>query len=440
MAGTIWEVRTTETYDVYDGLWYAEPIFHINTWQFGVMNDIHLGWWPLVDPTTGYLVMDRRQDLSGKNGGRPAMRIKWHETDAITFIAMHPDYPYANINFNNGVEGDHNPTDTFKITADDTTIYRAAPDEKLNNAGANSLEDFFVPFDNLAHYTVNANSKTDTIKQQGGNGFLWVNEADENFNIHISASLTHDHSGAIKNKGDGKQTWAVQGKNGLAFHVTSGMNVSNNIGRGIGYRSWVHTPGANKRKLTFSMVINGFHVPGLRFSTKIGYPGNWQIFETAEDDVGQKHLVFHYDPKKVRKANLDKPLAIDWVYEWHYDKALFPLAKDFYFDFGCMTVHEGWWEPEHLNLAFNSMRESNDYGKSYGFAEVKEYAYRPFGSVIFPKPMATDNYRLALTSSKTMKLTEKSRYGFSYTAEVDDGDEWSFTYFAKVVGDISDVV
>lgn len=428
MAGERWGLRTTESYDIYDGLWYAEPIFHITDFRLGIMDDVFLAWFPLVEAsTTDFLIADNYR-LTGKNS---PISMHWLEEDTLTFVNLHPNHPY--------VENEEIPSPILTITETEQRIFKAAADEKLNKGYHNSLEDFTVQYEATDPITILPNTTTNSLKPHAGNGFLWVKNADERLNATLANVGSLDNSFAIKAKNTAFQTWHVVGKNAIGFSFNATQTVSNNLVRGLGYRSWCYTPNIENKKLTFSMVVDTKAVPGFNFLTRIGYPGNWQFFVTHKTTDGQEQFVFHFDPTKIKEENRGKPLCIDWFYDCYYDQATFPYQTSFDLVFDCLTVHEGHWSIERLNPAFASHQEHRQFSAAYGFHEKQEYAYKPNGEIIFNRPLVSANYRLHLTSLKTMSVS-KTRYGFSYTSNAEPDEEWSFTYSAKVADDVSDVV
>jgi len=440
MAGIRWTIRKTESYQLDDGLWLGEPIFHLVENRLAIMDDVFVGWWPLIDPTTNTMILGQGDALSGKNNGDPHMQINWHTSDEMHISHLHPNHPWFPHDPDPLHDDNETPVPMLRITSTEQTVRVAGPDERLNNGGANSLESFAVPFEQYEGVEVNKQSITNELKQLGGNGFVWVKNPDDNMGVIVENIGTVDNSLAIKNKGDAKQTWHGVGKNAISFRVPADKAVSNNVGRGLGYRSWVHLPFANQKKLTFSMVVNSYSLQDMSFSTRIGYPDNWQLFTSKLVAPGQHHLVFHFDPAKVKEINLNKPLCIDWFYDWFYAFETFPFHTEVKMALASLTVHEGWWEADQLNPSFLSPQEERNNAFCYGFSELKHYAYSPIGEVIFSKPLVSNEYRLALTSTKSITILEKKRSGFVFASDAEEGEEWSFNYYAKVVGDVADIV
>ncbi len=428
MAGMHWQIRTTESYNIYDGLWYAEPVFHTVENRLGVMDDILLGWLPAVDGL-GDFVVGQNDSLSGKSGPYSRMRVHWADADTMKIVHMHPNHPF--------MEAPERPLPVATFGKTNQTIAKAAPDEKFNNGAANSLEDFAIQDGYFDPVTLDVDSTTDSIKQFSGNGFIWLANKDDKLNVLLQNVGGVDNSFGIKNKGNGLQTSQVVGRNSLGFRLPNA--VSNSACRGLGYRSWCFTPQINKQKLTFSMVVKTT-APNLNFLSRIGYPGNWQFFSHKVTAIGQKHIVIQFDPTKVKAENLDKPLCIDWFYDAYFDQATFPYSTNVDVVIGSLTVHQGWYSAARLNPAFLLSQFDRQQQAIYGLREYKEYKYRANGEVIFPSPMLNNAYRLYLTSSKTITVTEKTRYGFTYTSNAEDGDEWTLTYSTKIVGDVSDIV
>lgn len=432
MAGIKWQFRATETYDFTDGMWYGEGVFNSEDNCFGIQDDVYLGWWPKVDRDSGDLTIASKNFFTGKGGTSTSIQVSWEFADELQFRPFHPTYPY--------VEEYAIMPYLLSIKADAQSM-RLGPDERLNSGYANSLENFEVSRGDMGYdQLITKAVTTSQIKQLSGNGFVWVKSPDPNLNVHVKEQGSVDNAMAIKNKNDSNQTWQAKGKNVIGFFVPAADALYPNVTRGIGYRSWVYSPGASEKKLTFSMVANAFGRPGLTFSMRVGYPGNWQLVTVKLDTEFQKHVTLQFDPVKVKDVNRGKPLCIDWFYDWYYDFTTFVPQTGIRFEIGCMTVHEGWIGVERLNPAFHAPTMENAFALQYGFQGRTINAKRPRGSVAFHKPLLTDNYRLSLTSDKKMVITEKTRNGFVYAAEVDDNTDWTFTYSTKVAGDVSDII
>lgn len=432
MAGIIWRVRITENYDLSDGMYYGEMIFNIEDNRFGIMDDIYMGWWPAVDKTTGDFIIPEGWFLSGKGGYQPFIQTSWEFPGELHFRPIQPTHPWVE---------EHALLDPFLVIKDGEQKVVAASDEKFNNGAPNSLENFEVSRGDLGYdIHITKDTTTASIKQLSGNGFLWVKSPDPNLNVHVRDVGSIDNALAIKNKGNSFQTWQVKGKNVIGFNVPSAEALFPNVTRGIGYRSFCFAPDMEKQKLTFSMVANAFGVPGLTFSTRIGYPGNWQMFTTTLTDTGQTHLTFKFDPSKVKAKNLGKPLIIDWFYDWFYQYLTFPMLPEIKFELAALTVHAGWFDAERLNPAFHAPTQENGYATLYGFQDRKVYAYKKRGSVAFDEPLLSDSYRLSLTTDKTMVITEKTRNGFVYESNAEEDTPWTFLYSVKLAGDVSDIL
>lgn len=433
MAGVRWQIRRTDTYNIVDGMWPQEPLFHTGDNRFGVMSDIYLSWFPYIEDDA--MRLPTKWTLTGNAGfDRRYMEAVWDIPATFLFRPVHPTHPYFET-----TDGPLAPIITMSAASQTMT---AGPDERLNHGYANSLENFEIAARDMDYsIPLTKTSKTSDISQVSGNGFLWISGASTNFNITVQDNGSIDNSGAIKNNGVQDQTWQAKGKNAIGFQIAMPSSSFSNSGRGIGYRSFVFQPDAVNKKLTFSCVINDYHINGGRFSTRIGQPGYWQQVQSVLSGNGQQHLVFYYDPLLMH-GDKTKPLCIDWLFDWYYDTSVYNGAGQLVkLELACMTVHDGWIKPENLNPAFHAYTQDNGYADLYGFSSKKEYAYSPIGTVTFKKPLLQDNYRLALTSQKKMVALEKSRYGFVYQATDAVADEaWSFTYSAKVVGDLSDIV
>ena len=430
MAGMHWQIRTTESNIIPDGLWYAEPVFNIIENRLGIMDDIFLGWLPAIDDVNDF-VINTKYSLSGKSGPYSRMRMHWDAIDELNVIHMHPNHPY--------MENSEIPSSIAVFSKTAQTMIKATPDEKFNNGSANSIEDFTIQDGYYEHVTLNVESTTDSVKQYAGNGFIWVDNPSDKFNITLANIGGVDNSFAIKNKNNGNQTFHVVGRNALGIKVEASDAMSHDVCRGIGFRSWCYTPFINTEKLTFSMVLKT-SAPNLNFTSRIGYPGNWQFFTHKITSAGQKHIVMQFDPSKIKKENLSKPLCIDWFYDAYYDQGTFPFNTELNIVLGCLSVHYGWYEANRLNPAFMQVQLDRQQQTLYGLREYIEYKYQANGEVIFPSPMLNNGYRLYLTSSKNITVLEKTRYGFSYSSDAEDGEEWSLTYSAKIVGEISDIV
>lgn len=435
MAGIRWQIRRTETYDIEDGLYLSEMIVHTDDKRFGIMDDVYLSWWPYIAEDGSQMTLPSNWLLAGRSGNYfPHTQMSFKTPSEIVFSPVDPKYPY--------IESTAPVVPPILHLTDAQQTYNIAADERLNNGAPNSLENFDIDKIDLGYsIPLNVNSKTANILQLSGNGFIWVKNPDFNLNISVQDVGTIDNSLAIKNKNTQNNTWAAKGRNVIGFHTPASAGSFSNIGRGVGYRSFVYDPELIARKLTFSFVIDDYLIPGLMFSTRIGYNNNWQLFSTALTGTGQKHVTYFYDPSSVRAANVGNPLAIDWFYDWFYDPSVFPLGQEIKMEIACLGVYDGWVPAAQLNPAYHAFTEENSLASMYGVSARKVYAYQPTGTVTFHTPMLNDGYRLSLKTTKDIKVLEKNRNGFVYYSDNANANEaWTFTYSTKCAGDVSDVM
>lgn len=437
MAGERWEVRILDTDDPADGLWLGEMVFNQAKNRFGVMGDVFCSWFPYIHPTTGHFTIPEEYVLTGRAGAVKSIEVALFGT-SVTFKPIFSDEPYK-------------PFDAFDsifTVAIANQTYKAGPDELLNKGAANSLENFSREMSHQVRtFTYTAASTTPNSNQPDCNGYIWIKDPAPEMNVVIKPSPRINQVKGAKNKGTRPQTWNSAGRNVINFTVPADKAISLNAGRGIGYRSWLFTPGIEKLDLTFSMIIYGR--PGTRFSTRIGQPGNWQQYTTQIPAAGYYHAVFPYRAKRLDPKHYGKPLCIDWFYNWHFAESTYVPNVEQYADISSLQVYESIYTGFRVNPAYNSQEFDNSISNMFARRSNRDIAENLKHSVLFSKPLASDSYSISLgtitsiadpTKTVTAVVGERNRYGFNleFDSEVDRTIfPVEFTYNARVGGSTS---
>lgn len=430
MAGQRWQARITTTYDLADGLWLGEPVFHIEDNRFGIQGDIFTSWFPNIDLDANQFIMQSKYTITGRAGATKYVELSF-DTESISVRPLYDDLQYESYNLYPAIV-------TFTI---DEQVFKLGPDELFNNGGANSLENFLVS----AKFHTRSNvltfdSKTADIVQPEGNGFIWIKNPTREFNVSTAIPNRLAFDFGVRNKQSRESAWNAQGKAAIEFKIDADKVISPNVGRGIGYRSWVHVPNAERKRLTFSMIVVGDI--GTKFATRIGYPGNFQLVLSQMTSEIQQ-FTFHFDPSKVNPANYGKPLAIDWMFDWHFDYTNFQANEEKRLTLACLNVVDGWYSPEVVNASYLNTMHEKTYGAFYAVYNQRAIATKAIASVLYPKPLLKDNHSIVIKSTREYTILERSKYGFNvaFTYLPDEEvEDLPFTYSAFVHGSRSDVL
>lgn len=430
MAGQRWQARVTTTYDLLDGLWLGEPVFHIEDNRFGIQGDVFTSWFPNVDLVENQFVLLPKYSVTGRAGATKFVELSF-STNAISIRPIYDDLQYESYNL-------YPPIVTFTL---DEQVFKLGPDELFNKGGVNSLENFLVSAKfHTRSNALNFNTKTADIVQPEGNGFIWIKNPTREFDISTAIPNRLSFDFGVRNKQTRDAAFHAQGKAAIEFKIDADKVISPNVGRGVGYRSWVHVPNAEKKKLTFSMIVVAD--VGTKFATRIGYPGNYQLFLSKTTSEIQQ-FAFQFDPDKVNPLNYGKPLSIDWMFDWHFDYTNFQANEEKRLTLACLAVVDGWYTANLINASYlNSMQEKS-YGALYSVYNQRAIATTAIASVLYPKPLLKDNHSIVINSTREYTILERTKYGFNVAFTYRDDEEIEalpFTYSAFVHGSRSDVL
>lgn len=435
MAGDRWQARVVTSEEPVDGLWLGEIVFNSERNSLGVMSDVWMSWYPNIDPDTNHFVLPQDYVMTGYAGRVKTIDVKWFSTS----LQLRPLFTSEHDSFNRHPSGTYrsnyipyDPVITFDTTAQ---TYKSGPDELVNKGCQNSLEHFATDpdFYNQTHVI----NRTDAILPQPNcNGYIWKAEEAVEFYVEIKPSTRINQVKGAKNKGTNAGTWNSQGRNVINFTVPANKATTPNVGRGIGYRSWVYLPDIEKKRLTFSMIIYGRE--GLKFSTRIGQPNNYQVYQSQIPASGYLHAVFPYRPERLKPENYGKPLVIDWFYNWYYAEGKFVPNVEQYADISSLQMFEDHYVNFRLNPAYYS--QDHDRGMSTYYAQThRELAYSYSHNVLFPKPLLNNQYIIKISGTTIpYQISEMSRYGFNivFQEPLDDTSilPIDFTYNVHVMG------
>ena len=436
MAGDRWQARIVTSEEPADGLWLGEIVFNSARNSLGVMGDVWTSWFPNIDIDTDALTLPAHWTMTGYAGRTKAVDCNWLSTS----LQIRPLFTTKYDAFNRGPSGayrssytPYEPIITFDTSSQS---YKIGPDELVNKGAPNSLEHFAGDADFYNRTNVIERDAT-SLPQPNANGYLWKDEPTTEFYVETKPSPRINQIKGAKNKGNRNGTWNSSGRNVINFVVPANKAITPNAGRGIGYRSWVFVPDAERKRLTFSMIIYGRE--GLRFSTRIGQPGNYQIFTSQIPASGYLHAIFPYRPERLKEEHYGKPLVIDWFYNWHYAEGKFIPNTEQYADISSLQVFEDHYLNFRLNPAYYQQDHDRSMSNYYSRRGSRDIAYAARHNVIFPKPLLSDTYLASLSTPIPYTITDKNRFGFNVLFDVSPSTVFplDFSYHTQVAGTLS---
>lgn len=312
---------------------------------------------------------------------------------------------------------------------------RLARDARINNGGVQSLETF--------HTTPNRDWNTLSFTYTEYNvetiGNLYVHVEKPSVNIDKSIQLGYNNSyqahNGVRNKNNDTYASALIKSGGLRI---SGNGVTPDpYFAGIFARSHVYYPDAARHKLTVYLTYFVDTVPA-SFSTRIGYPGNWQDVNTnlSSTSVTKGAVVLHYNPEKTLTSNLSKTLTIDWCYDLIASKTP-GVAISRGICIANMSIFPGWLTAEEITPSYDESTMSRLESQMYSTGVRQKTMYgRDYHYVNFDVPLVSDRYTVdTLASGYALEISEKTMYGFRVRGPAAPvATPWSFTYRAHCKG------
>lgn len=417
MAGDRWQARIVESEEPADGLWLGEIVFNSVRNSLGVMGDVWMSWFPNIDPDTGELVLPQYYAMTGRAGVVKTVEVNFNTLNLTIRPVYAPKYNSFNYEATGAFRSAYTPNEPIVTFSNTGSTCKYGPDELVNKGAPNSLENFAPdPFYANQTFDILLTTTQAEIPQPDCNGYIWKAEGSDipyEFYIRVKPSDRISQAHAAKNKGDLQQTWNSVGREVINFTVPADKAISPNAGRGFGYRSWVFLPDIEKRNLTFSMIV--FGRPGMRFSTRIGQPGNFQTFTTQIPASGYIHAAFPYRADRLKAEHYGKPLTVDWFYNWHYAEGVYTPNVEQYASIASLQVFDGHYLTYRLNPAYLAQEHERNYTRFYSQKNQRDIAYQFKHNVVFSHPMLSDAYDLVLKfpSGVEYRITEKNRYGFN---------------------------
>jgi len=330
----------------------------------------------------------------------------------------------------NTVEFYNNLVLTARFSSTSQQIILAA-DGMINRTGPQSLENFFS-YPSGPNVNIHKGSTTFTLLN-GGNIHIGVDspdvDMDKNVTImNLRAVSTYD--GVRNNLYGGDRSTTLYSRGTTAIKGTS----ENPYFDGITMRSYMYYPYKGEYDLTFYAIYRAETTFPIRFTTRIGWEGNWQYFTTILP-LGSSNrgpLAFHFEADQILAANKGKTMTIEWVKDLICTNNVgTSVARGVALT--CLSVFPGYHEAKWITPTF--LEYSNDLALC-NFYSTQNKTVQIYGRTVshvnFDVPLISDNYEItAISQDYAYTITSRTRFGFTVVSSTAPSTSyWNFTYKA----------
>lgn len=306
-----------------------------------------------------------------------------------------------------------------------------ALDAVYNRTAQQSLESFHA-LQTDGNFTITYSTQKKTYK---GVGNLWLEQTK------IGKSFTGQFS--LLNYGSDQHQKGIRFSNVESYNANlypKGRTSLTTTAKspymtGLFLKSKMYYPNAAHQDLTFYLLYECIDVP-TKFNTRIGWEGNWQVFQSVITDSNKKRgcLAFHFKAKNVLEANKSKPINIDWVYDLVcYKTPGILLQRGIHLS--SLMVLPGTIPANVINPSFEDLGTLETHALMYGTPERTQYMTgREDTYVNFPIPLLNANYDVDITFTPyIVSISNKTRFGFvCRSPQASPDTRWRFRYTARL--------